>query len=54
VGRRPPGRLPAHFFPRRRSPLWDLWTAGLRLPLAPLSAQYHDTVRAALRESGVL
>jgi 4-hydroxy-tetrahydrodipicolinate synthase len=27
---------------------------GLRLPLAPLSAQYHDTVRAALRESGVL
>jgi len=28
--------------------------AGLRLPLAPLSSQYHDTVRAALRESGVL
>jgi 4-hydroxy-tetrahydrodipicolinate synthase len=28
--------------------------AGLRLPLAPLSAQYHETVRAALRESGVL
>ncbi|RYE93909.1 MAG: 4-hydroxy-tetrahydrodipicolinate synthase, partial [Oxalobacteraceae bacterium] len=28
--------------------------SGLRLPLAPLSAQYHDTVRAALRESGVL
>lgn len=28
--------------------------AGLRLPLAPLSAQYHDTVRAALRESGLL
>jgi 4-hydroxy-tetrahydrodipicolinate synthase len=28
--------------------------AGLRLPLAPLSAQYHDTVRAALRECGVL
>jgi 4-hydroxy-tetrahydrodipicolinate synthase len=28
--------------------------AGLRLPLAPLSAPYHDTVRAALRESGVL
>jgi 4-hydroxy-tetrahydrodipicolinate synthase len=28
--------------------------AGLRLPLAPLSAQYHDTVRAALREAGVL
>jgi 4-hydroxy-tetrahydrodipicolinate synthase len=28
--------------------------AGLRLPLAPLSAPFHDTVRAALRESGVL
>jgi 4-hydroxy-tetrahydrodipicolinate synthase len=28
--------------------------AGLRLPLAPLSTQFHDTVRAALRESGVL
>lgn len=28
--------------------------SGLRLPLAPLSTQYHDTVRAALRESGVL
>ena len=28
--------------------------AGLRLPLAPLSAQYHDTVRAAMRDSGVL
>lgn len=28
--------------------------AGLRLPLAPLSAPYHDTVRAALREAGVV
>jgi 4-hydroxy-tetrahydrodipicolinate synthase len=28
--------------------------AGLRMPLAPLAAQYHDTVRAALRASGVL
>ncbi|HEU4853061.1 MAG TPA: 4-hydroxy-tetrahydrodipicolinate synthase [Telluria sp.] len=28
--------------------------AGLRLPLAPLSASYHDTVRGALREAGVL
>jgi 4-hydroxy-tetrahydrodipicolinate synthase len=28
--------------------------AGLRLPLVPLSAQYHDTVRAALRDAGVL
>jgi 4-hydroxy-tetrahydrodipicolinate synthase len=28
--------------------------AGLRLPLAPLSDSFHDTVRAALRESGVL
>jgi 4-hydroxy-tetrahydrodipicolinate synthase len=27
--------------------------AGLRLPLAPLSAQFHDIVRAALREAGV-
>ncbi len=27
--------------------------AGLRLPLAPLSAQFHDTVRGALREAGV-
>jgi len=28
--------------------------AGIRLPLAPLGADYHETVRAALRESGVL
>jgi len=28
--------------------------AGLRMPLAPLSAPYHDDVRAALREAGVL
>jgi 4-hydroxy-tetrahydrodipicolinate synthase len=28
--------------------------AGLRLPLAPLSQQYHETVRAALAEAGVL
>ena len=27
---------------------------GLRLPLTPLAAQYHDTVRAALREAGCL
>jgi 4-hydroxy-tetrahydrodipicolinate synthase len=27
--------------------------AGLRLPLAPLSEQFHDTVRAALVEAGV-
>jgi 4-hydroxy-tetrahydrodipicolinate synthase len=27
--------------------------AGLRLPLAPLSAQFHETVRGALREAGV-
>ena len=26
---------------------------GLRLPLAPLGAEFHDTVRAALREAGV-
>ncbi|MEO6918473.1 MAG: 4-hydroxy-tetrahydrodipicolinate synthase [Collimonas sp.] len=27
---------------------------GIRLPLLPLAAEYHDAVRAALRESGVL
>lgn len=27
---------------------------GLRLPLAPLGEEWHETVRAALRESGVL
>jgi 4-hydroxy-tetrahydrodipicolinate synthase len=27
---------------------------GIRLPLVPLAEQYHETVRAALRESGVL
>jgi 4-hydroxy-tetrahydrodipicolinate synthase len=28
--------------------------AGIRLPLVPLAAEYHASVRAALRESGVL
>jgi 4-hydroxy-tetrahydrodipicolinate synthase len=28
--------------------------SGIRLPLVPLSSEYHQTVRAALRESGVL
>jgi 4-hydroxy-tetrahydrodipicolinate synthase len=28
--------------------------SGMRLPLAPLGAEYHDMVRAALREAGVL
>ena len=27
---------------------------GIRLPLTPLAAQYHDTVRAALQKAGVL
>jgi len=27
---------------------------GIRLPLTPLSPQYHDTIRAALRQAGVL
>src|SRR5262249_6117008 len=27
---------------------------GIRLPLTPLSAQHHDTVREAMREAGVL
>jgi 4-hydroxy-tetrahydrodipicolinate synthase len=31
-----------------------LMPAGLRLPLAPLGDEWHETVRAALRESGVL
>ena len=28
--------------------------AGIRLPLVPLAAEFHATVRAAMRESGVL
>ncbi len=28
--------------------------AGIRLPLTPLSDQYHDTLRAAMRQAGVL
>jgi 4-hydroxy-tetrahydrodipicolinate synthase len=28
--------------------------SGIRLPLSPLAPEFHDTVRAALRESGVL
>lgn len=28
--------------------------SGIRLPLVPLATEYHDMVRAALRESGVL
>jgi 4-hydroxy-tetrahydrodipicolinate synthase len=28
--------------------------SGIRLPLVPLGEGYHETVRAALRESGVL
>ncbi|MDB5935720.1 MAG: 4-hydroxy-tetrahydrodipicolinate synthase [Massilia sp.] len=31
-----------------------LMPAGLRLPLAPLASEFHDTVRAAMREAGVL
>jgi len=27
--------------------------AGIRLPLTPLSEQYHDTLRAAMRQAGV-
>jgi 4-hydroxy-tetrahydrodipicolinate synthase len=26
----------------------------MRLPIVPLAAEYHETVRAAMRESGVL
>lgn len=28
--------------------------AGIRLPLVPMAAEYHETVRAALRDAGVL
>lgn len=28
--------------------------SGIRLPLTPLSPQYHDTLRAAMREAGAL
>jgi 4-hydroxy-tetrahydrodipicolinate synthase len=28
--------------------------SGIRLPLVPLAAEFHATVRAAMRESGVL
>lgn len=28
--------------------------SGIRLPLVPLATEYHETVRAALREAGVL
>ncbi|GAA4012164.1 4-hydroxy-tetrahydrodipicolinate synthase [Actimicrobium antarcticum] len=28
--------------------------SGMRLPLVPLAAEYHETVRAALRESGLM
>lgn len=31
-----------------------LMPAGLRLPLVPLAAEYHDSVRKALRDAGVL
>jgi 4-hydroxy-tetrahydrodipicolinate synthase len=31
-----------------------LMSHGLRLPLAPLGDEWHETVRSALRESGVL
>jgi 4-hydroxy-tetrahydrodipicolinate synthase len=28
--------------------------AGIRLPLVPLAEEFHATVRAALRDAGVL
>ncbi|RQO33425.1 4-hydroxy-tetrahydrodipicolinate synthase [Herminiimonas sp. KBW02] len=31
-----------------------LISSGMRLPIVPLAAEFHETVRAALRESGVL
>jgi len=27
---------------------------GIRLPLVPMSAQYHEVVRSALKEAGLL
>jgi 4-hydroxy-tetrahydrodipicolinate synthase len=37
---------------------WALWAmghieGGIRLPLTPLAAQYHEVVREALREAGI-
>lgn len=32
----------------------DLIPSGIRLPLTELAGEYHDTVRAAMREAGVL
>jgi 4-hydroxy-tetrahydrodipicolinate synthase len=31
-----------------------LMPAGIRLPLVPLAAEYHETVRGALREAGLI
>jgi 4-hydroxy-tetrahydrodipicolinate synthase len=28
--------------------------SGIRMPLAPLAAEFHETVRSALKEAGVL
>ena len=33
---------------------WALIEGGLRLPLTPLAAQFHETVREALREAGIV
>jgi len=30
-----------------------LISSGIRLPLVGLSSEYHESVRAALRESGI-
>jgi 4-hydroxy-tetrahydrodipicolinate synthase len=32
----------------------ELIEPGIRLPLTPLAAAYHDTLRAALREASLL
>lgn len=31
-----------------------MMSAGIRLPLVPLAAEYHETVRGALREAGLI
>ena len=59
-GQRPPAAACTRSSSSRPIPIpvkWALAEMGrihntLRLPLAPLSPQYHDVVRAALREAG--
>ena len=45
---------PIRFPSSGRWPRWASSSNELRLPLVPLSPQFHETVRAALREAGCL